>query len=333
MKPPDFWWKEGESGWGSLLEPLAQVYRLVAERRFASIKPQNADVPVICIGNLVVGGAGKTPVGMSIAARLCKNGLATHFLSRGFGGRSPGPLRVNPKQHAYEDVGDEPLLLAEVSPTWISRDRVAGCRAAVADGAEIIVMDDGFQNPSIIKNLSFLVIDAAQGFGNGRMLPAGPLRETVAGGLLRADAVVLMGDGGTDINKRIGQLADRDFPVLRARVKPLVLKSEFAGKPVFAFAGIGNPKKFFTTLEGIGCRIEEAQAFPDHHPYSNAEIEGILARAERGGMVPMTTAKDAVRLAPEYRSRVNVLQIDVEWENESALDQLLLPFRRKNTGR
>ena len=333
MKPPDFWWKDGESGWGELLEPLAQAYRLFAERRFASIKPQKADVPVICIGNLVVGGAGKTPVAMSVASHLRERGLGVHFLSRGYGGRSRGPIRVDTERHGYRDVGDEPLLLAEVSPTWVARDRVAGCRAATADGAEIVVMDDGFQNPTIIKDLSFLVVDAVRGFGNGRVMPAGPLRESIAGGLSRADAIVLMGDGGTDLIKRTGQSLGREIPVLRARVIPLVPKSEFAGKTVFAFAGIGNPKRFFTTLEGIGCRVEEVQAFPDHHPYSNAEMEGILARAERGGMVPMTTAKDAVRLAPEYRSRVKVLQIDVEWENESALDQLLLPFRPENMGR
>lgn len=323
MKPPEFWWTESGSGWGALLEPLAGAYRLIAGRRFGSIQPQKMDVPVICIGNLVVGGAGKTPVALNIAARLREKGLNVHFLSRGYGGRLPGPIQVDPRQHTYADVGDEPLLLANQAPCWVARERVAGCRAAVAAGADVIVMDDGFQNPSVTKDLSFVVVDARRGFGNGRTLPAGPLREPIADGLSRANAVVLMGDGDA-------QLANLQIPVLRARVIPVDPGAERVEKPLLAFAGIADPQKFFGALEGMGFRVAETKIFPDHHPYSPGETEAILEKADRGGMVPITTAKDAVRLTPEYRARVQVLTIDVEWEDTTALDQLLAaPIRRE----
>ncbi|MBT3359592.1 MAG: tetraacyldisaccharide 4'-kinase [Rhodospirillales bacterium] len=320
MKPPEFWWKENGLGWGALLEPLAGVYRLAAGRRFASVHPQKMDIPVICVGNLVVGGAGKTPVAMSIGERLRQRGLDVHFLSRGYGGRLAGPIRVDPEQHVFADVGDEPLLLAKQSPCWVARNRVAGCRAAAAAGADMIVMDDGFQNPSVAKDLSFVVVDARRGFGNGRVLPAGPLREPVAAGLSRADAVVLMGEGDT-------QLGALEIPVLRARVKA---SDQSVEGYLLAFAGIADPQKFFRTLEGMGRNVQETRAFPDHHPYSQAEIEAVLADAERGGMVPVTTAKDAVRLTPEYRNRVEVLTVDVEWEDQAVLDKLLaLPIGRE----
>jgi len=319
MEPPEFWWQEKGFGLGALLEPLAWGYRRVAERRFASARPQKVDVPVICVGNLVVGGAGKTPIAMSIAARLRENGLDVHFLSRGYGGRLAGPVRVDPKQHVFADVGDEPLLLADQSPSWIARDRAAGCAAAVADGADVIVMDDGFQNPSVAKDLSFVVVDAHRRFGNGRILPAGPLREPIAAGLSRADAVVLMGNVGAEV----AQLADAEIPVLRAHVKPVPLKEGCAEKPILAFAGIGDPQKFFRTLKAMGCDVRETLAFADHHPYGQAEIETILAKAESGGMVAITTAKDAVRIAPELLTRIRVLTIGIEWEDQTAVDQLL----------
>ncbi|MBC8157720.1 MAG: tetraacyldisaccharide 4'-kinase [Alphaproteobacteria bacterium] len=325
MKPPEFWWTERGAGFGTLLEPVAAAYRLVAGRRFASVRPQKIDIPVICIGNLVVGGAGKTPVAMSIAARLREKGLATHFLSRGYGGRLPGPVRVDPKVHVAADVGDEPLLLADQSPCWVARDRVAGCRAAVGDGADVIVMDDGFQNPTVAKDVSFVVVDARRGFGNGRTLPAGPLREPIVAGLSRADAVVLLGEG----EREVAQLADLKILLLRARAKPLDAGAVWATQPLLAFAGIADPQKFFRTLEGMGCRVGQTQSFPDHHSYSTIEIEAILANAESGGMVPVTTAKDAVRISPEYRSRVRVLTVDVEWEQLDMLDQLLAKSVRR----
>lgn len=326
MKPPDFWWKDGNTVWPALLEPAARLYGWAARRRFESARPSEAGVPVVCVGNLVVGGAGKTPVVLDIGNRLIARGAGVNFLSRGYKGSLAGPVRVDADIHSFRDVGDEPLLLARRAPTWVSRDRAAGCRAAARRGAGIIVMDDGFQNPQIAKDFSFVVVDARRGFGNGRLLPAGPLREPVAVGLARADAVVLLGETDGGIAEDIKAAAGRDFPVLQASVKPEPETRDLVGRPVVAFSGIGDPVKFFATLRNLGCRLEATHAFPDHHAFTNGEIEKILAEAERRGALPVTTEKDAERLTAEVRNRVRVLTIRVEWEDEEVIMELLEPL-------
>jgi tetraacyldisaccharide 4'-kinase len=217
-------------------------------------------------------------------------------------------------------VGDEPLLLAAAAPTWVARDRVAGVRAAAASGAEIILMDDGFQNPSIAKDMTLLVIDGAYGFGNGRVIPAGPLRESVAAALRRADAVVLMGDDEKGVLQHLGGAR-----TLRARLAPLG-GSGLRGASVVAFAGIGRPAKFFRSLEEIGAVIVARHGFPDHHPYGERELARLSADAAKQGARLITTAKDAMRLSPAWRTRVSVLPVGVVWRDEAVLEALLAPF-------
>jgi tetraacyldisaccharide 4'-kinase len=317
MRAPEFWERNG-SPLSALLQPAAAAYALAGRWRRATARPWRAPVPVLCVGALTVGGAGKTPTALTLAAALQAHGVAPHFLTRGYGGTAAGPLQVDPAAHDAALVGDEALLLAEAAPCWLSRDRVAGARAAVAAGAGAIVMDDGFQNPSLAKDLSLLVVDGSHGFGNGRVLPAGPLREPIADGLARADAVALIGTDETGVTARLGRC-----PVLRARLAPGPDAAELAGRRVLAFAGIGRPTKFFATLRSLGAELAEQRAFPDHHRYSAAEIDSLLRRAEQLEAIPVTTAKVAVRLPREARPAVRVLPVQLRWDDTHAFDALL----------
>jgi tetraacyldisaccharide 4'-kinase len=282
------------------------------------VTPWRAPVPVVCVGNITVGGTGKTPVAINIGERLAARGLAVHFVSRGYGGRDSGPLQVDPARHGADDVGDEPLLLARVRPTWIARDRPAAVRAAVDAGAAAVVMDDGLQNPTIVKDLSFVVVDGGRGFGNGLIVPAGPLREPIAAALGRAHAVVVVGDDTAGVAASVGRL-----PSLRASLEPTPMAYRLQGRRVIAFAGIGDPEKFFATLESLGCRLAATRSFADHHRYRDGEVASIIADGRRLDAVPVTTAKDAVRLPEGLRSQIEVLSVTVTWHDPPALDRLL----------
>lgn len=293
MHEPGFWRRRGSVA-ALLLSPLAAIYGAVATRRLSHMG-HDAGIPVVCIGNLTVGGAGKTPTAMAVAAILADAGETPFMLSRGYGGRLPGPVRVDPAKHGAADVGDEPLLLARVAPTIVSRDRVAGAIAARAAGASVIVMDDGFQNPALRKDLSLLVIDGSRGIGNGRVFPAGPLRAPLAAQLTRAHALLVIGEGAAaqSVVAVAGNLA-----VFHGRLKPDA--SVLAGLrdvKVMAFAGIGNPDKFFATLSDAGIDVRATKVFPDHHRYRRAEGADLVARASRDGLVLVTTEKDLVRLS------------------------------------
>lgn len=316
MRAPEFWRRDGLAP--TLLAPLAWGFEAAGRARRSIVRPVRAPVPVVCVGNLVAGGAGKTPVAIGVGARLAERGRSIHFLTRGYGGRARGPLRVDPTRHTARDVGDEALLLAAIAPTWVARDRPAGANAAAAAGAGVVVMDDGFQNPAIAKDLSLVVIDSGYGFGNGRVIPAGPLREGVAGGLARADAVVLVGASGRD-----ERLAAYDLPVLHAEVEPAPGSEALAARPVLAFAGIARPEKFFATLGGMGCRLVGRHAYPDHHRYTADEIMRLCEAAHEKGATPVTTEKDYVRLPEEARPMVEVLRVRLVWSEPAALDRLL----------
>ncbi|WP_376958393.1 tetraacyldisaccharide 4'-kinase [Azospirillum sp. A26] len=326
MKTPAFWYRPPGLA-STLLAPLGALYGLAGRRRIAGTVPREVGVPVVCVGNLVAGGAGKTPVGLSLIAALQARGVAVHALTRGHGGRAAGPLAVDPGRHTAADVGDEALLLAGAAPCWVARDRLAGAERAVAAGAGAIVMDDGFQNPALHKDLSLIVADGAVGFGNGRLVPAGPLRERVADGLARADALVILGE---DHHGLAGLAGGR--PVLAARLEPdPEAAARLVGRDVLAFAGIGRPEKFFATLEAFGARIAERVPFADHHPYRPAEVAALIDRAAALGALPVTTAKDAVRLPPEVRAKIAVLPVSVRWADESALAALLTPVSLKGS--
>jgi len=318
MRAPDFWSQPG--GAGRWLAPAAWLHAALSRRRQRWTTPWKAPIPVICVGNLVAGGAGKTPVALALGLLLREGGRNIHYLSRGHGGRLKGPVRVDPARHDARDVGDEPLLLADTAPCWVARDRVAGARAAAADGAEILVMDDGFQNPSLAKDLSLLVIDGGYGFGNGRVIPAGPLREPRADGLARTDAIVLMEPDQCGVADMLGDAAP---PMLRARLDPLPSAQRFAGRKVLAFAGIGRPEKFFATLEEIGCILVARHGFPDHHRYSEDEIIRLVEAAHAANATPVTTTKDHARLTPDSRAMVEAAGVALEWRNPARIEALL----------
>jgi tetraacyldisaccharide 4'-kinase len=291
MREPAFWRRP--EGIASLLAPLAAAYGAVAAWRMT--RPgAAAGVPVVCIGNLTVGGAGKTPAAMAVAKLLQDAGRRPFVLSRGYGGRLAGPVQVDPDAHDAAEVGDEPLLLARVAPTIVARDRVAGAAAARAAGADVIVMDDGFQNPSLHKDISLVVIDGRRGIGNGKVLPAGPLRAPLDAQLARAHGLLVIGDPG---GAAAALAVARALPVFRGRLEPdAAALAALRSHKVLAFAGIGDPEKFFATLHDAGIDVRAHQAFPDHHPYRRAEAAGLIARAERESLVLVTTEKDLVRL-------------------------------------
>jgi tetraacyldisaccharide 4'-kinase len=315
---PDFW--ERPSLAASLLAPAGQAYAAAAALRRALATPYRAPVPVICVGNLVVGGAGKTPVVESLARLLRARGQIPHILSRGYGGRLAGPVAVDPAKHGASEVGDEPAMLARAAPVWIARDRAAGARAASA-GATCLVLDDGFQNPTVAKDFSLLVIDGAYGLGNGKILPAGPLRERAAAGFARADAVVLIGEDATGIERRLR------LPVLRAALTAID-GAGFAGRKLVAFAGIDRPEKFFASLAAAGATLVATRAFPDHYPYRQADLARLASEAADADAALVTTEKDRVRLSPGWQARIETLRVRVTWQDEAALFRLIDPVLR-----
>lgn len=301
----------------NLLLPIGAAWDAAGRLRQALSRPYRPPIPVICVGNLVAGGAGKTPVVLALASHFTANGIAVHIVTRGYGGSLGGPLRVDPACHDAAAVGDEALLLARRAPSWVARNRAAGIRAAIAAGAGAILLDDGFQNPAVAKTLSLVVVDATYGFGNGRVIPAGPLREGLARGLARADAVVMLGS--------VGHAAENGRPVLRAVLEP-VGGERLAGTRVFAFAGIGRPEKFFASLRALGAELVGARAFPDHYPFSAAEIERLLRDAERAQARLVTTVKDIVRVPPTMRNAIEILEVEIRWADPAALARLITPI-------
>lgn len=324
MRAPEFWTGEGGGLWPRLLAPAAAVYGLATARRMQR-QGWQAPVPVICCGNATAGGAGKTTVALDLGRRLGHRGIAVHFLLRGYGGKLRGPAKVDPERHDSTQVGDEALLLAAERPAWISADRGLGAQSAVTGGAQCIVMDDGLQNPTLEKDLSLLIIDGSYGFGNGRIIPAGPLRETPMQAAARCRAAVLIGEDETGA---LAQLPPR-LPVLRARLRPGPEAALLAGQPVYAFCGIANPSKFFATLQEAGAVLAGRMAFTDHYPFDAGDLEQVLADAERMRAIPVTTRKDFVRIPPQYRARVTVVTVALEWEDPTALEALLDPLAQR----
>ena len=313
---PDFW--INDNGISQILLPFAFIWEAVTKARTVLSKPWQAPIPVLCVGNLVVGGAGKTPLAIALARHLIAAGRRPHFLSRGYGGQEKGPVQVDLQRHGAREVGDEPLLLASVAPTWVASNRPAGVRVACAAGADIIVMDDGFQNPSLVKDISVLAVDGGYGFGNHRVMPAGPLRERLSSGLARSDAAVVIGTDATGALNGIRHYC----PVHKAHLTPYP-DDALAGKNVFAFAGIGRPEKFYTTLRQIGCTVVATKDFPDHHHFEPGQISQLCREASSVDAIPVTTEKDYVRLSDDAKAMVHVLKVDLEWADEASPDQIL----------
>jgi len=317
MRQPAFW-TAGRGGWRqALLTPAAGIFQLATGLRRKLATPWQAPLPVICVGNVTAGGAGKTPVALDIGRHLLSKDRRCHFLSRGYGGTATGPVQVDPATHTATGVGDEPLLLAAVAPTWVAADRAAGIQRAATAGADIIVMDDGFQNPGVTKDLSLLVIDGGFGVGNASVMPAGPLREPLAAALARAHAVVFI---GADVTGLLPDLP-ATLPVLRASIRPATAAAPV--RPVLAFAGIGRPEKFFETLMNAGYQIAETVAFADHHPFSTTDLDDLRRRAANLEADLITTEKDLARLAPSERAGIVALTVTLQWDDETALDSVL----------
>ena len=318
MRAPEFW---QSGGWPTfILAPAGCLWALAGRLRRRLVRPWRAGVPVVCIGNLVAGGGGKTPLAIAVAQRLQALGARPHVLSRGYGGRLRGPLRVDLKRHGARDVGDEPLLIARHVPVWIGADRTASARAAVAAGATVLVMDDGFQNPHLAKDLCLVAVDGAYGLGNGRIMPAGPLREPVADGLARADAVVIVGADRHDLASRLGAPGR---PVLHAVLRPPPGARVLDGAPVWAFAGIARPEKFFATLEEQGAVVVGRRTFPDHHYFDPLEIMAMVEAAHALHAELITTEKDWVRLDADARMMADALPVALELARPDLLDTLL----------
>lgn len=330
MREPAFWWQPGS---GILLSPLGGIYGLVAALRMRS-QGRGASVPVICVGNFTVGGAGKTPAALLVGRLLLAAHQRVFFLSRGYGGRLRGPVRVDPSLHSAAAVGDEPLLLARLAPTIVARDRAAGAEAARRDGASVIVMDDGFQNPALTKDLSILLVDGRRGVGNGRVLPAGPLRAPFGTQMARADAVVLV-----DPPHHTAAIAERarrhQIAIYHARLEPdRDTITALSGRQVLAFAGIGDPEKFFATLAAAGVAVVERASFPDHHPYTVAETQDLITRAQAKGLMLVTTEKDLMRLSGRAHlealaARASALPVRLVVEEAEQFRQMVLKAARR----
>ena len=310
MKAPAFWDKNGIKP--KLLAPAACVYSLVTQQRMKNIG-YKSKLPVICVGNLVAGGAGKTPTAIKLGKMIQTSGKKINFLASGYNGKINIVAKVVENDpHKY---GDEAVVLSAVAPTWIGKDRAEAAQLAEMDGAEVLVLDDGYQNPTLQKDFSVVVVDAEYGFGNGKVIPAGPLRETVEDGLARADAILIIGDGKPSLPKT-------KIPIFKAKVEisfPEVLKEE----RIVPFCGLARPEKFFNSLKKAGLDLADEISFPDHHPYLESDIKAVLGIASKFGAVVVTTEKDFVKLPQKIKMLVHIVKMDLVIENEDKLKTLM----------
>jgi tetraacyldisaccharide 4'-kinase len=333
-RAPDFWWREDASGAALALWPISRVWGAVANWRMSQPARYRPPVPVVCVGNFTVGGAGKTPAAIALARIARGRGLKPGILATGYGAKLPAALMVDPAGHDAKQVGDEALLLAAVAPTVVARDRVEGARKLVDAGAEIVIMDDGFQNPSLAVDLSLVAVDAGVGIGNGRVIPAGPLRAPLTPQLRRAGALLVIGQGsGADPLIRAAARAGRQ--TVRARIKPTRVR-DWRKDPILAYAGIAHPEKFFATLAETHAPVVRTLSFPDHYRYTEIDAEKLLAIADAEKLRLVTTEKDLVRLGgstgtlAKLRERSEAFHVFLEFENPTAIGEMIDGAVRKS---
>ena len=336
MRAPSFWWREAGLT-AAMLAPVAAAYGAVAARRMRH-GGRDVGIPVVCLGNLTLGGAGKTPAALAVGRMLLASGERPFFLTRGYGGRLAGPLQVDAARHDAGAVGDEPLLLARVAPTVVARDRVAGAEAARAGGAGVVVMDDGFHNPSLVKHLSILAVDGRRAIGNARVFPAGPLRAPLEVQFDRAHALLVIGDA-SGARALTAEAQARGLSVFHGRLEPdAAALAALAGRQVLAFAGIGDPEKFFATLDAAGIAAPVRRGFGDHHRYGAAEAAALVGEAERRVLVLLTTEKDAARLAGDeaagaLAARARALPVTLVLDDAERFRTFVLDRLRRESSR
>ena len=318
MRTPKFWGQE-KGFWISLLKPISAIYAFMTKRR---VKKQGykSTLPVICVGNIFVGGVGKTPVCLALGELLHAHDHSFYYLNNGYKAQKQNVV-VDRRAHAALDVGDEALLLNEMAPTIVSSNRAKGAKLAEKWGAHAIIMDDGFQNPTLKKDFSFIVIDGKKGFGNGRVLPAGPLREPVLEGLKRANAIILAGEDTWGVRFYLKR-NNIDLPVLTGHFQlDETVVSLFQGKKVFAFAGLGNPQKFYQSLTDSGIQVQGTEDFPDHYHYTRFDIEYLRKKAKN--LPLLTTEKDGVKLSKDMRQNIFVMPGQFIFDNPESVWELL----------
>ncbi|MDA9525431.1 tetraacyldisaccharide 4'-kinase [Bradyrhizobium sp. CCBAU 11434] len=323
MREPAFWYRP-RSPKSHLLGPLGALYGAITARRMAR-QGFDAGIPVLCVGNYHVGGAGKTPTVLALTKLLRELGETPVVLSRGYGGRLKGPVMVDRERHTATDVGDEPLMMVRDVPVAVARDRLEGVVLAKSQGATVILMDDGFQNPKLLKDASLIVIDSERGLGNGKVFPAGPLRAPLRPQLARTDALVMIGDGRA-ANDVAAELAKRNKPELRARLKPDAASvAQLFGKKVLAFAGIGDPERFFRTLRASGIEVARTRPFADHHMFSQLELAALATEAQREQLTLVTTEKDLARLrgTEGVPDGIVPFKVALEFDDPAKLKQLI----------
>lgn len=305
MKAPTFWYQQ-PSVYSKLLMPAAWTYERI-ERMVRSLKKDvKLPIPIISVGNIVCGGSGKTPTAITIAKILSQSGSSVHFVTRGYKGKKQGPHKVNLSLDSYKDVGDEPLLLAGQNPTWVAKKKTMGALKSIENGADIIILDDGHQTTGLYKDLSFVVVDLNQKFGNRCVVPAGPLRESLEKGLERADAIIGIGQGNISCTK----------PLFTAQIRPKA--PSIPKKQCVAFCGLGFPDKFYTTLADLGLELKEKVSFPDHYSYKDLDLLKLSEIAEKNDAILITTRKDYVKIPSSWQKNVYVLDITVQFDDEDS---------------
>jgi tetraacyldisaccharide 4'-kinase len=322
VRTPAFWSKRRPTLLARLLQPVGSLYGRTTARRMRG-PSERAGAPTICVGNFVAGGAGKTPAALALARMLIGNGRRVAFLSRGYGGSERvEPLMVDPNTHTAATVGDEPLLLAKVAPCWVGTDRLRSARSAVEAGANALVLDDGLQNPALVKDLAFAAVDGETGFGNGLCVPAGPLRAPVSVQLPFVRALIVLGGEEAALSAIAGSAPGK--PLIRASLEPDALAAApLIGREVVAFAGIARPEKFYATLRRVGAQIVMTRNFADHHPYTPREIEALIEEAGRRSALLATTEKDLVRLDARHALAVMTLPVTLRFEEPGVVQRML----------